>query len=293
VDAYVRAEMVRQKIPGLAVAIVKGGQTLKAEGYGVANIEHNVAVTPDTIFQSASLGKQFTAAAVMLLVQDGKLLLDDSIVKFLPDAPPAWKPIAVRHLLTHTSGVPDYTSATIHYRRDYSEDELARFAFGLTLEFQAGARWNYSNTGYLPLGCIIRKASGVFYGELLRERVFGPLGMQTTRVISEEEIVPHRAAGYRLVKGELKNQNWVSPTLNTTADGALYFSTRDLIAWDRGVRSGSVLSRESWRQIFEPVRLARGGTYPYGFGWNLELLAGQTVHRHGGSWQGFRTHLAR
>jgi CubicO group peptidase (beta-lactamase class C family) len=293
VDEVVRAEMSRQKIPGVAVAIVKQGTVVKAQGYGLANVEHQVPVRPETIFQSGSLGKQFTAAAVLSLVEEGKIALDDPIAKYLPDAPAAFGPITVRHLLTHTSGIPDYTDGTFDLRRDLTEDDLARMAFGLTLEFAPGARWNYSNTGYVLLGIIVRKASGRFYGDVLRERVFVPLGMKTTRVISEEDIVPHRAAGYRLVKGELKNQEWVAPSLNTTADGALYFSILDLVAWDRGLRTGAVLKPASWTAAFTPVRLASGKTYPYAFGWGVDEVAGQTVLGHGGSWQGFKTHLAR
>jgi len=293
IDAFVRAEMERQKIPGVAVAIVKAGEVIKAQGYGYANIEHQVPVRAETIFQSGSLGKQFTAATVMLLVEESKIALADSITKYLPAAPEGWKPITVRHLLTHTSGIPDYTAQTLDRRHDYTEEELVRRAFGLKLEFPAGARWNYSNTGYVLLGSIIRKVSGRFYGDVLDERVLSPLGMKTARIISEEDIVPNRAAGYRLVKNEVKNQEWVAPLLNTTADGSLYFSLLDLIAWDKGLRSRAILSAESWRQIFEPVRLNSGKTYPYGFGWRCEEIAGQKVHYHGGTWQGFKTHLAR
>ena len=293
VDEFVRAEMARQQIPGVAVGIVRQGTVIKAQGYGLANVEHQVPVRPETIFQSGSLGKQFTAAAVMSLVEEAKVALDDPISKYLPDAPAAFRPITVRHLLTHTSGIPDYTDGTFDLRRDLTEDDLARMAFGLTLEFAPGTRWNYSNTGYVLLGIIVRKASGRFYGDVLRDRVFTPLGMKTTRVISEEDIVPNRAAGYRLVKGELKNQEWVAPSLNTTADGALYFSVLDLIAWDRGLRTRAVLTPASWAAVFAPVRLGSGKTFPYGFGWSVEQFAGQTVHGHGGSWQGFKTHLTR
>jgi CubicO group peptidase (beta-lactamase class C family) len=293
IDEYVRAEMARQRIPGLAVAVVRKGEAVRAQGFGEANVEHRVPVTPDTIFQSGSVGKMFTAAAVMLLVEDGRLAVADPITKFFPDAPASWRRITVRHLLTHTSGLPDYTGGTIDLRKDYTEDELLRFAYGLTPEFPAGARWNYSNTGYVLLGLIVRKASGAFYGDVLRDRVFAPLGMKTARVISEADIVPNRAAGYRLASGELKNQNWVSPTLNTTADGALYLSLRDLIAWDAGVRDGRVLKRESWEQIFTPVALNSGKSYPYGFGWSIEPVGTRRAHFHGGSWQGFQTHIVR
>ncbi len=293
VDEFVRAEMARQLVPGVAIAIVKGGAVMKAKGYGLANVEHDVPVTPDTIFQSGSLGKQFTSAGVMLQVEAGKLALSDPIVKFFPEAPETWRSITVRHLLTHTSGIPDYTDGTFDYRRDYTEEELAKFAYALKLEFPPGSRWNYSNTGYVLLGIIVHKASGGFYGDVLAESLFKPLGMMTTRIITEADIVPHRAAGYRLVKGELKNQEWVAPQLNTTADGSLYFSIRDLIAWDAGVRGRKVLREESWKQILEPVTLTSGRPYPYGFGWGIEERGGKPLHEHGGSWQGFKTNFAR
>lgn len=293
IDAFVRAEMERQHIPGVAVAIVKAGAVLEARGFGLANVEHQVPVTAETIFQSGSLGKMFTSAAVMLQVEDGKIALSDPIAKFFPGAPASWQGITVRHLLTHTSGIPDYTDGAIDLRKDYTEEQMAQMAYGLKLGFTPGEKWQYSNTGYLLLGIIIHKASGSFYGDVLAERVFKPLGMTTTRVISEADIVPHRAAGYTLVKGELKNQSWVSPSLNTTADGALYFSVKDLVAWDAGVRAGRILEAASWASVFEPVRLNDGKTHGYGFGWAIGVRGGQPVYQHGGSWQGFKTHYAR
>jgi CubicO group peptidase (beta-lactamase class C family) len=293
IDAAVRSEMARQRIPGVAVAVVQRNKVVRAQGYGYSNVEHAVPVTPETMFQSGSIGKQFTSTGVMLLVEDGKIRLDDSVRDYLTDAPESWAPITVRNLLTHTSGIPDYTEGAIDYRRDYTEDELVQLAYALPLEFTPGTRWSYSNTGYLLLGAIIHRASGEFYGDLLRERVFRPLGMKTARIISEADIVPHRAAGYQLVDGDLKNQDWVAPTINTTADGSLYLSLQDYIAWDRGLRSGALLKPASWAQIYEPVSLASGNTYPYGFGWDVDEVAGQRVYRHGGAWQGFETYIAR
>jgi CubicO group peptidase (beta-lactamase class C family) len=293
IDEFVRAEMQRQHVPGVAIGVVKNGTVLKAQGYGYANVEHEVPVGPETVFESGSLGKQFTATAVMLQVEDGKLSLSDPITKFFPDAPEAWRSITVRNLLTHTSGIPDYTVGSFDYRKDYTEEELAKMAYGLALEFPPGSRWNYSNTGYVLLGVIVHKASGKFYGDVLAERVFKPLGMTTARVISEADIIPHRAAGYRLVDGELKNQEWVAPMLNTTADGSLYLSVRDMIAWDAGVRARRVLSAESWSQVLAPVRLASGKTYPYGFGWFLDERGGKPLEQHGGAWQGFKTQFSR
>jgi len=166
-------------------------------------------------------------------------------------------------------------------------------AFAQRLEFPVGSRWNYSNTGYALLGFIVRRASGKFYGDVLAGRVFKPLGMTSTRVIAEADIVPNRAAGYQLVGGEIKNQDWVAPQLNTTADGSLYFSLRDLIAWEAAVRRRALLKPESWAQILAPVRLNSGKSYPYGFGWSIAERGGQPLHSHGGAWQGFKTQLSR
>lgn len=293
IDSVVKAEMTRQRIPGVAVAIVKNGEVMSAKGYGEANVEHHVPVSPETVFESGSVGKQFTSAAVMLLVQDGKIALTDSITKYFPNAPASWRGITVRHLLTHTSGIPDYTTDAMDYRRDYTEDELVQMAFGLAPEFPPGSRWNYSNTGYVLLGIIIHKVSGQFYGDVLRDRVFTPLGMRSARVISEADIVPNRAAGYQLVRGELKNQDWVAPKLNTTADGSLYLSLQDYIAWDRGLRAKKILTAASWATVNTPVTLTSGNRYPYGFGWSIDTVAGQLRIHHGGAWQGFQTYISR
>jgi CubicO group peptidase (beta-lactamase class C family) len=293
IDTLVHDEMKKQNVPGVAVAVVHRGELVTVKGYGLANVEHNVPVTPATIFQSGSVGKQFTAAAVMLLVEDGKMALDDSITKYLPDAPARWVPITIRHLLTHISGIPNFPYGNIDMRKDHTEDELAKIAFGLPLEFEPGVRWNYSNTGYLLLGVIIHKASGRFYGELLKERVFAPIGMKTARIIDEADIVPHRAAGYRLLHGRLANQEWVSPTVNTTADGSMYISILDMVAWDQALRARAVLKPESWQQVYTPVKLKSGKSYPYGFGWSVDDFSGQRRHHHGGSWQGFKTHISR
>jgi N-acyl-D-amino-acid deacylase len=292
VDDYVQAEMKRQGIPGVAVGIVNKGK-VTTRGYGFANVENMTPVTDETIFQSGSLGKMFTATAVMLEVEDGKLSLDDPLTKFFPDAPATWRSITVRNLLNHTSGIPDYTTSTFDYRKDYTEDELARMAFAQKLEFPAGSRWNYSNTGYALLGFIIHRVSGQFYGDVLAARVFKPLGMTTARIIDEADIIPNRAAGYRHENGRLENQEWVAPKLNTTADGSLYWSVRDLVAWDTAVKRRAILKPESWHEILTPVRLTSGKTYPYGMGWSLEERGGKPLQEHGGSWQGFRTQLSR
>jgi CubicO group peptidase (beta-lactamase class C family) len=292
VDAYIKSEMQKQQIPGVAVGIMRNGKMIVAKGYGFANVEHSVPVTPLTIFQSGSMGKQFTATAIMMLVEEGKLSLNDSIAKYFPGAPQTWEKITVRHLLTHTGGMTDYPS-DFDFRRDYTEQEMLERIKLVPLAFQPGEKWSYSNLGYVTLGILINKVSGQFYGDFLRDRVFKPLGMQTARVISEEDIVPHRAAGYRLVRGQLKNQSWVAPSLNTTADGALYLDLYDMEKWDAALYTEKLLRRASLDQMWTPVKLNNGTTQPYGFGWRLGAAKGHRVVEHGGSWQGFKSQISR
>ncbi len=292
VDDYMKAEMQQQHIPGLSLAVVKDGQIILAKGYGFANVEHQVPVKPETIFQSGSMGKQFTATAVMMLVEAGKVSLSDPITKFFSDAPESWKNITVRHLLTHTAGTTDYPR-DFDFRRDYTEDELLKRAEAIPLSFQPGEKWNYSNLGYVLLGILIHKVSGQFYGDFLQERVFRPLGMTTARIISEAYIIPNRSGGYRLVKGELKNQEWVSPTLNTTADGALYLTVYDMAKWDAALYTEKLIKKSNLEQMWTPVKLNNGKTYPYGFGWSMNEVRGHHIIEHGGAWQGFKSQISR
>ena len=292
VDAYIKSEMQAQQIPGLSLAVIKDGRLVLAKGYGLANVEHQVPVKPETIFQSGSMGKQFTATAVMMLVEEGKLSLDDQITKYFPDGPEAWRNITVRHLLTHTSGMTDYPQ-DFDMRRDYTEDELLQRIKPVPLAFQPGEKWSYSNLAYVMLGILIHKVSGEFYGDFLQERIFKPLEMSTARVISEADIVPNRAAGYRLVNGQLKNQNWVSPSLNTTADGALYLTIYDMAKWDAALYTEKLLKKSSLEQMWTPVKLNDGKTHPYGFGWALGEVRGHRIVEHGGAWQGFKSQISR
>ena len=292
IDEYVRSEMQAQQIPGVALAVVKDGKVVLARGYGLANVEHQVPVKPETIFQSGSTGKQFTATAVMMLVEEGKLSLEDKIAKYFTDAPEAWRDITVRHLLTHTSGMTDYPP-DFDMRRDYTEDELFQRIKTIPLAFQPGEKWSYSNIAYVMLGILIHKVSGKFYGDFLQERVFKPLEMSTARIINEADIVPNRAAGYHLVKGQLKNQNWVSPSVNTTADGALYLTVFDMAKWDAALYTDKLLKRSTLEQMWTPVKLSNGTTHPYGFGWMLGEVRGHRVIEHSGSWQGFKAQITR
>ena len=291
---YLRAEMQKQHIPGIALLVVRHGQTVRAEGFGLANVELQVLVKPETIFQSGSVGKQFTATAVMMLVEEGKVSLDDPLTKYFADAPATWRDVTVRELLSHTAGFGDYPEK-FDFRKDWTEDELLKLVESIPLAYPPGTKWEYSNLGYLTLGLLIHHVTGKFYGDFLQERIFKPLGMQTTRIISEADIVPNRAAGYRLVKGELKNQEWVAPMVNTTADGSLYFSILDLAKWDAALYTEKLLKRPSLELMWTPVKLKNGQANKdgYGFGWFIGEQHGHHVVHHDGAWQGFKSAIAR
>jgi CubicO group peptidase (beta-lactamase class C family) len=161
------------------------------------------------------------------------------------------------------------------------------------LAFAAGERWEYSNLGYVVLGIIIGKVTGKFYGDFLSERVFKPAGMTTARVINEADIIPNRAAGYRVVNGEIKNQNWVSPSVNTTADGSLYVSILDLIRWDLALTRRALFRPATYEAMWSPTVLSSGKRTSYGFGWSIKSVNGKRLLEHGGEWQGFRSCIAR
>jgi len=292
VNAFVLQEMERQRIPGLALAVVKDGAVVTARGYGLANLEHGAPVHRDTIFQSGSVGKQFTATAVMLLVEDGKLDLDASIRRYLESVPEAYQAVTVRHLLTHTGGIPDLY-AKVNLRADYTEDDLLKKAFDSEPAFVPGAKWEYSNTGYAVLGFLISKVSGRHYAGVLQSRVFEPLGMNTARLISEADIIPNRAAGYRLTDGAIRNQEWVSPTFNSTADGSLYLTIDDLIQWDLALAAGKLLKPSSLEQMWTSAATREGKPTGYGFGWAIGSVNGRRLISHTGAWQGFTSCLNR
>ena len=290
----VRAEMEKQHIPGLALLVSRNGVPIRAQGFGVASLELNVPVKPETVFQSGSIGKQFTATAVMLLVEEGKIGLNDPLSKYLPEGPGWWKEVTIRELLSHTAGFTDYPK-DFDLRKDYSEEELLKIVEAIPPAYPPGTHWTYSNMGYVTLGILIHKVSGQYFGDFLQERVFKPLDMSTTRIISEADIIPNRAAGYVLKNGQVKNQEWVSPSANSTADGSLYFTILDLVKWDAALYSEKVLNESSKREMWTVAALNDGkpNRANYGFGWFVESQNGHRVVQHDGRWQGFSTQISR
>jgi CubicO group peptidase (beta-lactamase class C family) len=302
VDAFVTAEMRREHIPGLSVGVYSRGTVLLAKGYGMANVELSVPAKPETIFQSGSVGKQFVSAAIMMLVEEGKVSLDDSVTKYFPDAPATWKPILLKNLLSHTSGLAEYETpertiagGPFDLRKDFTEDALVKNVEAMPVENPPGDKWNYRNTNYLLLGILIHRVTGTPYGDFLNQRIFKPLGMSSTRLISDADIVPNRAAGYEMHGAELKNQEWVSPTFNSTADGTLYFNVLDLAKWDAALYTTTLLKQSSLDRIWSVFSLNDGKPNPagYGFGWEMGEQNGHKRIEHGGAWQGFTCDISR
>ena len=302
IDHYVDTEMRREHVPGIAVGIYNRGQILLAKGYGLANIELNVPVKAETVFQSGSVGKQFAAAGIMMLVEECKVGLDDSIVKYFPNAPQSWQAILVKNLLSHTSGLSEYESdervgpaGPFYLRLDFTEDELVNKIEALPIEFKPGDRWDYRNTNYVLLGVIIHKVTGSFYSDYLQRRIFMPLGMSSTRLISEADIIPNRSSGYEIKGDKIQNQSWVSPTLNSTADGALYFNVLDLAKWDAALYGTKLLKQASLDQIWTvfPLNDGKPNSGNYGFAWAIATVNGHKLVEHSGQWQGFTCHFLR
>jgi CubicO group peptidase (beta-lactamase class C family) len=290
IDGFVRSELARQRIPGMSVAVLRGDSLLLIRGYGYANVENHVPATDSTVYAVGSLSKQFTAAAIVLLSQQGRLGLDDPITRYLPEGSPVWSGVTIRHLLTHTSGIPQDT--TLDSRRDYSESELVRSA-AQPLQFEPGELESYSSTGYALLGVIIHRVTGVFWGDFVRDHIFRPLGMRTARVNSDPDTVPTRAAGYYLVNDTLQKPEPVSPSLNAAADCCLSFSVRDLAQWAIGLKHGKVLGRAGLEMSWTPVQLNKAGTYPYGLGWNIVEQRGYRRIGHSGAWLGSHATIQR
>jgi len=302
IDSFVAREMARQGIPGLAVGIYSRGRVLLAKGYGQANVELGVPVKPETMFNSGSVGKQFVSAAIMMLVEEGKVSLDDSVTKYFPDAPAAWKPILIKNLLSHTSGLAEYESedrvgpkGPFYYRLDFTEDELVTKIEALPIEWAPGEKWDYRNTNYFLLGVLIHKITGKPFYEFLDERIFKPLGMASTPRIGDHDIIPNRAAGYQIENDELKNQDWISPTFNSTADGVLYFSVLDMAKWDAALYGTQMLKQSSLDRIWTVYLLNDGkpNFAGYGFGWMIGNQNGHKRIEHGGAWEGFSCRISR
>jgi D-alanyl-D-alanine carboxypeptidase len=306
VDEYIEAHMRTQQIPGLSLAVVHQGKVVKNKGYGLANTELNVGATQDTVYQLQSITKSFVACGIMLLAEDGKLGLDDKITTSLSGLPQAWSGVTVRHMLAHTSGIPNFVSdqgsgmAIIAFaQKASSSEEIIGWAAGHPMKFAPGEGRRYSSTGYHVLGMLIEKVSGKPWGQFLHERIFAPLGMTRTRVHSWLDIIPNRASGYINFEN-LKNGLWMTPTIMESAAGGLVSTVQDMARWELALEAGTILKPSTLAQMRAPIKLNNGtvvqgddGTR-YGMGWELQTYKGHPIMGHGGDHvTGFTSNFSR
>jgi CubicO group peptidase (beta-lactamase class C family) len=271
-----------------AILVARNDQILLDKGYGYANLEWQVPNSPDTKFRLGSITKQFTAACVLLLEERGKLKTDDLVKKYLPDAPAAWDHITIYNLLTHTSGIPNFTEFPDYHASEATpttpEQLVARFR-GKPLDFQPGEDWRYSNSNYVLLGYLIEKITGQRYQDFVEENLFKPLGMQNSGYDSNTAMIPHRAAGYAPGPSGPVNAGYVDMSIPFSA-GALYSTTHNLLRWEQGLFAGKLLSVESFEKMTTSYKR------DYACGLTAYTVNGHKVIAHGGGINGFSTMLA-
>jgi len=303
------ASLKSSDAPGAAVLVIQNGKPVFRRGYGITDLRTRHAIEPNTNFRLASFSKQFTAMCVMLLVHDGKLHYDDHLTDIFPEFPAYGKPITIRNLLNHTSGLPDYEDLLTAQYPNTPDDQIQQIHDAGVLKlleqqtagkFPAGSKWEYSNSGYVVLGLIVGKVSGEPFGEFLHDRIFAPLYMTNTLAYEKgKNEVPHRAYGHTKEKDGCRETDQ-SSTSATLGDGGIYSSLDDLAKWDAAFRDHRLLTEAEMRPALTPVeptggpaKNPDGSAVAYGFGWFLDAYKGHTRMWHYGETMGFRTAIQR
>ena len=294
IDSIASAPVKSGAIAGIAVAVVKGRDTLLMKGYGFADIENQRPVTPTTVFRIGSLTKQFTSAAVMQLVEKRMVGLDDNMNKYIPGFPTHGRTIPVRYLLNHTSGIPSYTDIGARFgrvsRQDLLPDSLIAIVANDSLQYEPGTQFYYNNTGYFMLGMVLEKATGKKYGDYLETTVFKSAGLTQTYYCDARRLIPHRAQGYDRSPTGLVNTEFMSMQLPYAA-GSLCSTVGDLVLWTQQLSSGRVVSAASYREMTTPVSFANKRPMTYGYGLTSDTVGGRRVISHGGGINGFISFL--
>lgn len=302
-DEYVETFMSEHQIPGVLYALADDGELLLVRPHGLADVELGVPVSADSVFEIGSISKQFVSATVMLLAEEGKLAIDDTIETYLPEIPSEWYGVTIRQLLTHTSGIPDYEEIRTYdvYRFRLTPEEVIRIAHSRPMDFPPGTGWYYSNTGYFLLSRIVERVEGKPLGEVLHSRIFGPLGMTRTRLADPEAIIRDRVSGYWVGKTGTLINRLATETSSTLGAGGLLSSARDLALWDEALDGDALLSAASKKEMWMPGRLSNGELprrlngqeVEYGFGWVVSPQGGHPKQSHWGQVAGFTAHFAR
>lgn len=289
-DSLAQAFIVGRGAPSVAIALVRGRDTITMRAWGKADLEQDVAATPRSVYRIGSVTKQFTSVAVMQLVEQGKVKLDDSIATYLPTLPVAWLAVTVRQLLNHTSGIPSYTSIGPLWQRRWGEemnpDTLVALTANMPMWFAPGTKWQYDNSGYVVLGMLIEKITGRSWGSDISERFSKPLGLDDTRNCVATPIVPRRARGYDAAVTEWINTPYLAMSQPYSA-GAMCSTVGDLAKWNRALHTGRVVSAASYALMTTPERAAVPAKY--GFGLFRDTIAGRPMIAHGGGILGFTT----
>ena len=287
VDHIVQSFVTSNQFMG-SVLVARSGQVLVDKGYGYADLERQVPDTPETKFRLGSMSKQFTAAAILLLEERGELSTDDLVKKYMPDAPAAWNKITIYNLLTHTSGIPNFTAFPDYRSKEATPTTpaqlVARFR-DKALDFQPGENWSYSNSGYVLLGYLLEKISGQTYQEFIQENFFKPLQMNDSGYDSSATVIPRHATGYAPGPSGPVKAGYIDMSVPFSA-GALYSTTHDLLRWEEALYGGKVLSPAALKKMTTPYK------QNYACGLMVQTVQGHTVYEHGGAIEGFNTYMA-
>jgi len=282
-------------VPGASVVVIRDGRVVVRRAYGMADLERRVSDAPETDYRLASVSKQFTAMAVMLLAKDGKVRYDQPVRDFLPELPAATRAVTVRHLLNHTSGLWDYEDLVPESRTTQLDDRdvLALLETKDSLYFPAGSEYRYSNSGYVLLGMIVARVSGMTLPAFLRARIFEPLGMHASVAhVEGSDTVPRRAYGYSPSAGTFV-QTDQSVTSATLGDGGIYTNIDDMVRWDQALYGTELVDAATLELATTPPQLPGGATTQYGFGWFVDTYRGEKRWRHTGETSGFRNAIQR
>lgn len=288
------ADYTGAAVPGASLIVIRDGRVIYRNAYGMADLEHQVPATTHTDYRLASVTKQFTAMAIMLLAGDGRLRYDQPVREILPELPPAAAPVTIRHLLNHTSGVLDYEDLIPDTQalQVHDRDVLTLLAAHDSVYFPAGTHYRYSNSGYCLLALVVERVSGMPFARFLHERIFAALGMSGTVAHQDGvDTVPQRAYGYTPDSGRFRPSDQ-SVTSATLGDGGVYTSVEDLVRWDRALYPGELLDQATLRLATTPPTLAADSTQ-YGFGWFVDTYRGVRRWRHTGETSGFRNAIQR
>jgi CubicO group peptidase (beta-lactamase class C family) len=297
VDEYMNAAAKFEKFSG-NILIARDGVPVVTRSYGMANFELKVPNTPKTVFQIGSVSKQFTAMAIMQLQERGKLNINDSICKYLEDCPAVWQPITIRHLLTHTSGIPGFSTLPDWDERisvlPYTRTGFVKEFRDLPLQFVPGEKFQYSNSGYYLLGLIIERTSGKSFREFLSENIFVPLGMKSSNYNEHPALVPNRATGYYWELDSFISAPNENLALSFASSG-IYTTVEDLLLWDKALYTEKLVSRKSLKEIFTPFTKGapEGDQYSYGFGWNIGKKFDRHSISHSGRHNGYKAYIIR